>query len=46
MFVLMILLYYAAEASGNFTNAYAVNGLSILHVTGLCRHPVMPSDGL
>lgn len=46
MFVLMILLYYAAEASGNFTNAYAVNGLSILHVIGICRHPVMPSDGL
>lgn len=37
MFVLMILIYYAAEAGGNFTNASVANGLSSLWQTFVDR---------
>ena len=37
MFVLMILIYYAAEAGGNFTNAAVANSLSLLCVADVCR---------
>lgn len=37
MFVLMILIHYAAEAGANFTNACVANGLSLPRLTDTCR---------